>query len=366
MRVSSDKMGLIEDNRYANIINQHLQTFQKGRAEVSSNNYYGSGNKFVVVNDEFRIRLPISDVCGMATTPELFNNSYVGKTRFDIELEDKIEVIYQDSENTGREINIVDGTATTSADELVSVLVYSNANNQWTAESLGLILSGQSYNCSYTLGGAQNQVITVSSVSEDTANNKLEITISPPITVATAGEKLTEVKLELIQLRITGWEITDAYLHQVMPLYTQKAPSSLEFVSYANPEVSNQSTDKSYVKQWYLTPDVSKVLLITPHETSLVSNAETLVDFRNDIDTFSTTNRSVVFQSSLWYDRLISTMDDLKCLSRDNRLNGTKINHIAENIPEDGKTHLLQTRLEYSGSPVPKPVFLYKKVMRKF
>ena len=52
MRVSSDKLGLIEDNRYANIINQHLQTFQKGRAEVNSNNYYGTGNKFVVVNDE--------------------------------------------------------------------------------------------------------------------------------------------------------------------------------------------------------------------------------------------------------------------------------------------------------------------------
>ena len=321
-----------------------------------------------MVNDEFRIRLPISDVCGMATTPELFNNGYVGKTRFDIELEDKIEVIYQDKENTGREIVIDDGTATTSDNELVSVLKYTNANNQWTAESLGLILSGQSYTCAYTTttGGALKQVITVSSVSEDTANNKLNITISPPITVATLGQKITGVKLELIQLRITGWEITDAYLHQVMPLYSQKAPSSLEFVSYANPEVSNQSTDKSYVKQWYLTPDVSKVLLITPHETSLVSNAESLVDFRNDIDTFSTTNRSVVYGSSLWYDRLISNMDNLKCLSRDNRIGGTKINHIAENIPEDGKTHLLQTRLEYSANPVAKPVFLYKKVMRKF
>lgn len=167
----------------------------------------------------------------------------------------------------------------------------------------------------------------------------------------------------------TDYTIKRIDLVSYKPIQPPKLPKTLAFQTYAL-EMVNREQTTDYRRQFELEPNCDLVYLISPSSLDLVSTRDNLGSYRLTLQGIDTTNRDIIFDTnnnSLYYDRLIMNINNIKSLELKSGL--VDVFLITETIsaPQPGMPNFLDVRETASGTTQlsQKILYLFKRITKE-
>jgi hypothetical protein len=142
------------------------------------------------------------------------------------------------------------------------------------------------------------------------------LTFSQPIISATPLEEITDIFVINKASGPLSWEVqqTDLVLHKLLQEQPMK---QFQYETYSV-EQTNQPATLQYRKQFYLEPDATKFVYMTPID-SLIGEQNLTASYRWTLNNIDLTSRNIPIDrntsGSLYYDRLLMNVDGIQQLN---------------------------------------------------
>ena len=358
--VESSNLGPIESKRFANLINEAILAYQVSQERQYGQDYSGYRTVWVMDN-EFNIRLQLSDLLEMAKSAQVLNLGWTGDLTITLELDTELECFHYTNKPDVVTVPLVDqmGVPGGTVDRL-------QVNINPLDKNMTGLVKNQMYllNWNDSVSGVQSQVVTVTSVLRNVATpTDCDVTIDPPMPTGGNPVDLTGISLDHLPAayQINGYEFSKIDLVLYKPIGVE-GPKKLEFMEW-HVESDNQPNNETYVKQWNLEPGTTSAILLTPEinpTRGLVAKDTELQYYRNTLNGLDLVDRNIEKRSALYKDRLLNNLPGCVNLSQPT-LQGSKMT-IVERIPVNGAMNTLQTMIKFNPAPLAKPSYLFKHV----
>ena len=217
-------------------------------------------------------------------------------------------------------------------------------------------------------GGVATVQATIASITL-LATNKLSIT-----TVATCGAVANGQDVDSISIGTNACTmnlvVEDVNFVAVKHMSKVPSPNSQIFSSW-NLEQANVPATTQYNHLFEIEPNVINVLALSPTTaTNPISVTDSLSSYRIRVDDIDQTNRDVEFKSSLYYDSLMRTCNNMGSDFKLKNLyptvgNGVEMALITSPISMSGRPQMLQLSYTNSVAGTAKVLSLYKQVVKK-
>lgn len=229
---------------------------------------------------------------------------------------------------------------------------------------------GNTYNVGWSVG-VNSYVATgllVSKAPNAVTNANLDLTFDRVLFTVDAVTDATKIFVSVPNVTPTAsFEVYSCNLVSAKPINPEMKPFA--FDTYLL-EMVNMAPTTDFRRQVELPDSCDQVKMLTPLDTSLLSTRDTVLSYRNAIQSQDTTTMDVTVDNttngSLYYDRLINCVGAIKSLQPMN--GGEEVMVIAETIPEPqpGINNVVEFRLQASGNTQQKSAYFFKRVAKSF
>lgn len=449
-KLASEKVPLIEEHRFINVLNQTLETIEKKEEDHTGNFIYGRADPLLLdSNGQGNLQVPLSDILGCGKLSQ-FPIEKTGKLQLQLEFENKLDVAYQqetgvplrecpcgevlngtgsalpvttirtmstfvngesdltdyffpigttctityvrtDQAPTVTTVQRVVSAASLEADDTVSVQ-FSTAVATLPAgvNMVNVVITTNGIdglNCNALEAGDDRDVVTQTSGTPglhvgdevdvaygivDGAGFKFEILTTSIVAISggveyTLADDLPAGDIENISIREHNWEVVDYEIQKVnlvlFCLPNAKVSGPTMYTTY-HLEMTNMLETVDFRQQYDVEENCLRAILLSPVET-LVSTHDGAIAWRISIDNVDTTNRDVLLNyvgdNTLYYDRLIQNMEKLQSLLLRN--SNLDVFVIPQQMPTDGRRHVLNVRLYSNDNMSAKVVYVFKQIV---
>ena len=360
--LESEKLGKVESKRYANRINEHLKFYQRSENESLSQSYSG-GTYVQVVNNEFTVRLQLSDLLELAKDMPLVDLEYMGDCVLTLELE-VVNAAAQFLKYENQPTSAVLGDNQPGAAAGITVIESAGITREESELHLNQVYQ-INWDGSVT-GAGQTSQHTITNLT--TASGVLQITISPAL--GNALEDVTGISIEEIVLTPPDTGV-DSLTINVCDLVMYKPYGMVKMDKLQFREMlvdtDNQPDVLDFHKQWVIEPNVESVIFMNPNDDQFVNLHQLWQTYRNQINGYDTIDRDVHRNSGLYWDRLIMSIPNVKHLSETFRYAGVANNryHISERMPMNGQLNNLNLNIYYGATPGARTAYLFKHQIKE-
>ena len=229
---------------------------------------------------------------------------------------------------------------------------------------------GQSIQVYRSIAGAAIAAVetTIASITRD-ANDNLVITTATSCGALTNGQAVTHIYIGTNTCTM-DLVIEDVNLVAVRHMSKPPSPDSQLFSSW-NVEQVNVPATTQYNHLFEIEPSTINVLALSPTTaTNPISLVDSLTSYRIRVDDIDQTNRDVEFKSSLYYDSLMRTFNNMGSGYQLRNLyptvgNGVEMAVMTSPISNSPNTQMLQLSYNNSIAGTAKVLSLYKQVVKK-
>ena len=361
-RLFSDKQGTVEELPHYNILACNLQDYTRTLDDMLSQVVFGnyisvkhrsafrSLSPTASSEREATLRIPLSSVFGFCHQ-DAYQSKQQGKLTIELEFEDILGIVTEQ-----RTYDVTHGLACDNASPPTGGVIKSiesTAASFATDRDLTLWAGGKiavSYKDS--AGADQTSEQIIQTVSR-TAGNKMVIELVGDL----GNTDITDVEVIQVSAKTVDYEISDVALKLVQNLREPAKQSHPIVFRTWTVESVNKAQTTHYERDFELQPGTMNAFFMTPTST-LISEQDSVRDYRIRIDGKDTTSESIVPGSALYQDRLMTTMTHSGSTVKNLHTQGT----VFANPTHDGRVmHLTMRHTAPSQSPI---VYLFKQVQR--
>lgn len=198
-KLQSDKKGLLEENRYVNVLNQTLENITTQSQDHTGSYLYGRADPVLLDKDSKKanLQVPLSDILGVGSLVD-FPMEWMGTVQLQLEFENKNTLAYQKPQGAGvLDVEFADYTNNSGSDvqlyQLTSTTLFSSSFAVSTYFPPGT-------ECSFTYQRSDATGLQTASRVVESANinndNTITIVLSTALPTVPDGVELTEIVLE--------------------------------------------------------------------------------------------------------------------------------------------------------------------------
>jgi hypothetical protein len=330
-RLSTANQGQIENIRRVDQLKALMAPYTTSVEEELSRSYHaasqivqprnGSGNRWNLyqeinkvgsissrVNENARVMIPLRDVFDFCFQADEFDGSRAGTTTIHCELNvDKLNAVFAIPNPPN--FTPLNRFADAPEGAISSFTMLAKINNLEQSQ----YFVGQKVTINGTINGApsNNERIISSIVWNDSGVNegKLTINVSSPIAVA-AGQTYTSITVNKVAPGSVAFELNFGEIIVTQKSMSKTSVDDIEYSTFSTEE-SNGNGLTSFQRQYQVEPESDAVLISFPAaDDKLISSKDKtpITQFRLRLDNEDLTDRNVVVESPLYYDRVNMTM----------------------------------------------------------
>ena len=418
-----ENIGMVEDLRDVNVLKCNTRNYEKDVEELHSESYKGvnsakdESNLFGSAfqdfikdsnlpsrNKDHDIRVPLSEIFGLGEQEQVDLGKYgQGTLHLELDLTTGTNDAFVVHERQGGDADggvgywaLIDTRSSDTADKSANGSIGTRNDNQtgdltlaqcgtdaipatfpasrlydsleqspfWVGESL-----------KFTGTGIADQSLTVASLAYDPSTRLVTLTMSEKIVLTDPATTATAVKV--IGNNTAGASIVFNSCQLVIYEDTSgsKPPSGIQYKTYTT-EVDTENAIANFSRNYYLEPECSNVLIMTPLPASDILSDLDVTSYRFRVNGENTTNRAIPARSPLHYDRIARVL-----LNQDKQLKNThecsididsgrgtligshRASMMAETVPITANQKQLEVEI-HSGTGLSK-IYLFKEVQRQ-
>ena len=424
--LSFENVGMVEDLRDVNILKCNTRNYEKDVEELHSESYtgvnsakdesglFGSAFQHYIkdsnlpsLNKDHDIRVPLSDVFGLGEQEQVDLGKFgQGTLHLELDLATGNNDAFAIHERQGSDADSGSGywalLDVRSTDDPANLSANGSVGARNTAQAGDLTVGqcgsatvaasfpatrlydsleqspfyvGQSLKISGTGMTPAQQDLTIASLVYDPATRLVTLTMSSSIALSAGGTPATAVSVVGNKTAGASIVLNSCQLVIYEDTSGSKPPSGIQYKTYTT-EVDTENAITSFTRNYYLEPECSNVLIMTPLPASDILSDLDVTTYRFRLNGENTTNRPIQTRTPLHYDRiarvLLNQGKQLKntheCAinidsPRGALFGGHRASIIAETVPITANQKQMEVEIN-SGAGLSK-IYLFKEVMRQ-
>jgi len=387
-----------EEINKSNVLSQNLKAYTRNFEDLKSQNYYSVGQNqdsdldaydrwlspfcttykngsIASTEKQASLRCPLSDLGLGIGLVDALDTSQRHQLRVTIDkryLTPKLHRIYNDHADADERLDINNYTAPAGPDINYGTDVTMLNTTDFDAPDSFRLCVGQAIEVSYVLHGGAAALHEAIITTIGWVNGIVAITLDTPIVVP-GGQAVTATSIICSECTM-DWSIDDLelVLYSIHPAdpRSKSASKQIVFSTWLLEQSTMAAGFTNYEKIFQLEPLTMNVLILAPvGADSPLSRKDTLIDYRLRLNNIDLTSRSILYNDSLYKDRIIMTFNNMGKNYKLKSLNSTypsgvdPLSLICNPIPVLEERQQLQ--LSMNGTAFAgKTLHIYKQVIR--
>ncbi len=351
--VRSDQRGQIENLRRVDQYRQLVSTYARSERETACNSYIDASQYINPVNKNrfpiFReinktgglksrnldiapIQISLADLFGFADAAPECDLSKLGTLRFHFELNrDRMESVVRMTDPTtewpSENLKVMDDiTADGAANEVTTKTKFTNLDLSpfWVGQAVVI-------NATHTDGGGDNITdhrAVIDNITWDKDNaGVLKISFTESWGNLAVGKTYSDISIVPYDTVTSEVEVNFAEL-VIKRVGNPVGLDEIRFDTFSTEETNGLGLT-SFQNQYQIEPDAKNVVIAFPDDgTDLISSNQDINSFRLRLNNLDMTDRPVVYESPLYFDRLNMTFGNM----------GSRLKLLSENMGQDTTT----------------------------
>lgn len=273
MKITSEKVPLIEEVRFVNRRTQTQKNLFKGVTTQKNDYFLGRGSRVLLDSDgKANLQIPLKSVCGLGSVPVL-DMSKTGAVNFQIELENQHKVAVEYMEGLEVVDMAADDMENDGADpvQYKTLVLTQTFERKETAEVMFPVDMELDITFAHSATGNEDATVHVKSVAFDTDTNKVTLEFVEVWTTLNAGETATQITLNN---NVVSYEGTN-------PNGASLTISDAELPSGPVPIGSNMLIAYTDANMWYVKSGIVLSSVIVADENVLTFTTQIFPDGSN-------------------------------------------------------------------------------------